>query len=534
MDIKQAILELEIEETMNVSYDLSRTDPGFMAENIFGFNNGRHHEEWYGLLNNRAIQVKGSNPNKPQIRFLHEDEPDAHNNWLMVEAPRDHSKSTVFTVNYPLYEIGRNHNVRIVVASNADETARGFVRQIRTIIDKDKTYKKTFGRLKPQKPTMWRDDAFIVDRDNYKDKDPTVSAVSYGGQVVSKRADIIIVDDLLTFENTRTKEQRQKIHDWFWTVLFPLLKPGGRLIIVGTAWNTKDLYEELLGDHNFDVRLRYDAIVDEEKKQTLWPERWTWEELQRRKSSMGSLAFNRSYRNITANPEDSPFEESWLQAALKRGQNRKFIRAFDYGSWDLGRLTISMGVDLAIGQKEKNDYTAMAVVGRLPDGRKILLYALRRRLTPAQIRNTIKEVARNFNPDIITVESNAFQASIKMDLAEETDLPIEAYNTGGEKYDEEIGINSLAVEFENQKWILPYDSEDIYTVTMTDHLLNGMREFTTEGDEHTEDLLMALWFANGGLRRLTVGAGAGNTVSVGGAPRTRAGVTAGGRRRRRR
>lgn len=520
-EIRQTLADMQAEKLKTRIVMRAKTDPGFMAMNTFGFRNGRHHDEWYGLLSNRAVQVHDPlKPNKPVVRFLQPDEPDATNNWIMVEAPRDHSKSTVFTVNYPLSEIGANHNVRIVVASNAAETSEGFVRQIRTIIAKDKKYKETFGRLKPERPTMWRDDAFIVDRDNYRDKDPTVSAVSIGGQVVSKRADIIICDDLLTIENTRTEKQRQKVRDWFWTVLFPLLRPGGRLIVVGTAWNTQDLYEELLGDVNFEVRLRYDSIVDEKEKLTLWPERWTWEELMKRKSSMGTLAFNRSYRNITANIDDSPFEEAWIMAALKAGKLRRMIRRLDYSGWDLGEMTISIGVDLAISQKSKSDFTAMAVVGRLKDGRKILLYAKRAKMTPAQTRRTIKELAEAFNPDIITVESNAYQASIQMDLAEETDLPIEAYNTGGEKFDEEIGINSIAVEFENGKWVLPYAADDLYTTTMTDHLITGMREFSPGGDEHTEDLLMALWFANGGLRRLQ-GKRKGGTATWGGTRRRR-------------
>lgn len=502
-ELKTAISEMLLEEQLEQEVALAREDPGWLAEYVFGVRNSHHHEEWYGLLTNRAVQVKDIvKPNAPKVRMLKPGEPDAKNNWIMLEAPRDHSKSTVFTVAYPLHEIGKDHNVRIGIASNAADTAEGFTRQIRTIIDKDKKYKRVHGRLKPERPTMWRDDGFIIDRDNYKDKDPTVSAISYGGQVVSKRLDILICDDLLTFENTRTKEQRAKMRDWFWTVLFPLLKPGGRLIIVGTAWNTQDLYEELLGDANFEVRLRYDAIVDEKTKQTLWPRRWSWEEMMKRKESMGTLAFNRSYRNITANIDDSPFEESWIQAALKAGQSRKMIRRLDYASWDLGKMTISIGVDLAISKKAKSDFTAMVVIGRLQDGRKVLLYAKRSKMTPAETRRTIIELAEQFNPDVITVESNAYQASIQMDLAEQTDLPIEAYNTGGEKFDEEIGINSIAVEFENGKWILPYNNEDLYTTTMIDHLTTGMREFSPGGEEHTEDLLMALWFANGGLRRL--------------------------------
>lgn len=495
------VSELLAEQAANDA--LARIDMGWFAEWIFDLENGMHHEEWYALLANRAVQV--GEGNDARVRFLDDKEPDATNNWIMLEAPRDHAKSTCFTVNYPLHEIGNDPNVRIVIASNAQDTSEGFVRSISAVIEQSPDYQRTFGHLKPGRPEKWTDSAIQVRRTNYALKDPTVAAVSIGGQVVSKRADIIICDDILTLQNTRTATQREFVKTWFWTVLFPLLKPGGRLIIVGTAWNSQDLYQELLGDRNFDVRLRYDAIVDESKHITLWPERWTWKEMMLRKGSMGTLAFNRAYRNITTNPEDSPFEETWLQAAIKRGINRRLIRALDYSSWDLGKLTIAMGVDPAISQKKGSDFFAAAVIARTQTGMKIPLYALRRKLTPAQQRGTIRELARAFNPDIIMVESNAYQASLQIDIAEETDLPIEAYNTGGEKFDEEIGLNSLAVEMENGKWIIPYDSNDLYTITMMDHLLNGMRNFAPDGGEHTEDLLMATWMANTGLRHLTSG-----------------------------
>lgn len=477
----------------------AREDLGWFAEYAFDLDNGVHHEEWYAMLQNRAKQVGD------KLVLLKPKDPDVDNKWIMLEAPRDHAKSTCFTVNYPLHEIGNDPNVRIVIASNAQDTSEGFVRSISSIIEQSPDYRRIFGNLKPQKPEKWTDSAIQVRRNNYLLKDPTVAAVSIGGQVVSKRADIIICDDILTLQNTRTQAQREFVKTWFWTVLFPLLKPGGRLIIVGTAWNSQDLYQELLGDMNFQVRMRYDAIVDEEKHITLWPERWTWKEMMLRKGSMGTLAFNRAYRNITSNPEDSPFDESWLQKAIRRGQNRRLIRALDYSSWDLGKLTIALGIDPAISKKKNSDFFAAAVIGRTADGTKIPLYALRRKLTPAQQRGTIKELARAFDPDIIIVESNAYQASLQIDLAESTDLPIEAYNTGGEKFDEEVGLNSLAVELENGKWIIPYDNQDLYTTTMMDHLLNGMRNFSPDGGEHTEDLLMATWMANTGLRKLTAG-----------------------------
>lgn len=492
----------EAEYSLAIADAVARDDIGMFSEHAFTLTNGHHHEEWYAVLGNTAKQV-GTGATA-RIEFLPEGQY-TNNEWIMIEAPRDHAKSTCITVNYPLHAMGKNNNIRVVIASNAQATAEGFVRQISGTIERSRNYRRIFGNLKPDKPDKWSNEAIIINRPDFMLKDPTVTATSIGGQVVSRRADVIICDDILTLNNTRTADQREKVKTWFWTVLFPVLGPGGRLIIVGTAWNSQDLYQELLQNHEFNVRMRYDSIVDEDKHITLWPDRWTWRELMRRKGSMGTLAFNRSYRNITSNPEDSPFDESWLQLAIDKGKNRKLIRTLDYAHWDLGKLTIAVGIDPAISKKQGSDFFAISVIGMTPDRRKIPLYAMRRKLSPAQQRMAILQIAKDFNPDIFIVESNAYQASLQIDMAADTDLPIEPYNTGGEKYDEEIGLNSLAVEMENGVWTIPYDSTDLYTIAMMNHLLDGMRNFTPDGGEHTEDLLMATWLANTGLRHLNSG-----------------------------
>ena len=106
-------------------------------------------------------------------------------------------------------------------------------------------------------------------------KDPTISTTSVEGTILSKRADIIICDDLLNFENTRTPEQRQKIKDWFNLVLLPVLEPKtGRLIVVGTIWQVGDLMEDLLKDPTFDFRKRYQAIIKEPEHGTAQEKLW--------------------------------------------------------------------------------------------------------------------------------------------------------------------------------------------------------------------------------------------------------------------
>jgi len=478
---------------------------GWFNTKVLGFKNNWHHEEWCALLDDTAYQDE----NGGLVWSDTETVTNANNRWLMLLAPRSHAKSTVFTVAYPLWEIARNQNTRIVIVSSTASQSESFLREVSTQLERNVTYKQYFGSMKPQNSEKWTDKEIIVNRTATDLKDPTISATSMGGTVLSKRADIIICDDILSKENTRTADQREKVRQWFFEVLLPVLEPNGRLIVIGTAWNTEDLYHQLMEDTSFDVRLRYQAIMNEATKQTMWPERWDYDTLMTRKHSMGSLAFSQAYQNVVLSSEDAIFKSEWLKRARERGKDRNLLQSFDYSRWDLGSLTISAGVDLAISQRDGSDYTAIAVIGKTKDGTKIPLYLSRKKYSPAETRAAILDVYERFNPSIVKVENNAYQEALRRDMADSTDIPIKGYTTGGEKFDPEVGINSLAVGFENDKWILPYDKEHPNTIKLVDILCDGMLRFPSG---HTEDLLMAVWFADTGLRDLQ---GSSGKMSVG-------------------
>ena len=273
------------------------------------------------------------------------------------------------------------------------------------------------------------------------------------------------------------------------------------LVVHNTAWNVEDLYHETMKQKIYQVRKRYKAITDLDKKKVLWEERWTHEKLMERKQQMGSIAFSKSYQNEAISAEDQIFRPEWLEDA--KSYNRKLVRFVNYAKWDLGAMTVTGGLDLAISQKDGSDFTASAVIGRTKTGVKIPLWLSRDKLSPSQTRQLIIELFERY-PMMkqLTVENNAYQDALVRDMAEQTDLPIRGYNTGGEKFDEELGINSLAVDFENGKWILPYSEDSEYTQRMVDFLVGGMLNFPSG---HTEDLLMALWFSNQAMRDITYG-----------------------------
>jgi hypothetical protein len=145
----------------------ARQNLDFFTEKVLLFDNADHQREWYEVLGNDALKK------------------------IALAAPRGHSTTTAFSVNYPLWEIARNHNIRILMVSNTESQSQGFLREIMGRIERDEEYRLFAGDLKLDKPDKWTEREIIVARDHLSLQDPTITTVGMGGTILSKRADII-------------------------------------------------------------------------------------------------------------------------------------------------------------------------------------------------------------------------------------------------------------------------------------------------------------------------------------------------------
>ena len=224
-------------------------------------------------------------------------------------APRGFGKSTILTITRAVYEIIRNPNVRILIASNTQLQAEVFLREIKFHLEHNPRVLEYFGSFASD--DKWDIREIVVSPRTSSAKESTVTCVGVSGAVASRHYDIIIADDLVDEENSRTEIQRDKVKTWWYKTLVPCCEPDGKIYILGTRYHYLDLYGHLTKNEYADNHQIIPAIYPDGS--TPWPEKFSLEWLQKRKEQMGSIIFNSQYQNDTSLMKGHIFKEEWFR-----------------------------------------------------------------------------------------------------------------------------------------------------------------------------------------------------------------------------
>lgn len=162
----------------------------------------------------------------------------------LILVPRGHLKSSIITVGYSIQTLLKNPDTRILITNATWDNARGFLEQIANYL-RDSDLKDYFGFFQtPQ--TSWTKDAIsIAQRTNAAKRGPSIATAGLEKSLASQHYDLIIHDDIVNDENVTSKEQMNKV-DNFYRASLNLLDPGGETIIVGTRYSVGDVYGRII------------------------------------------------------------------------------------------------------------------------------------------------------------------------------------------------------------------------------------------------------------------------------------------------
>jgi hypothetical protein len=346
-------------------------------------------------------------------RYLTEYKWDVPPDSTLLKFPRGHYKSSL-VVAYLMWRVYRNPNITCLYATNIRELSESFIRELRAYFE-DEDLLNTVWNLRPHiKGNMipdldrtnrraYSDENEAKDRkvvwSNYqlqllrkiKCKEPTIMSTSAKGKSTGSHYNIVIMDDVVDFENSETEAKCKRNKRWAadissvvtrtphtWNV--GVLPDGtvfsetlrGEYVVTGTHYSPFDYYvfiENNAKDTKFAILNRniYANGVDNTDGY-LW--RGFNEELENRlRAELADSpgVFEAQYLNYVNNPAMQVLSTDLVQFVSKeellRGKDDGCIIFTHPDTGKMEQFRPIMAIDPAVSLRHRADYTAITVGG---------------------------------------------------------------------------------------------------------------------------------------------------------------------------
>ena len=217
-------------------------------------------------------------------------------------------------------------------------------------------------------------------------------------------------------------------------------------------------------------------------------------------------SFARKYLCRVLSDDIRRFKKTWLDHMFKQGYGRELL--WQRPTYRGQPMPCYSGVDYGIGKKKKDAKTVVFTIAITPTKRRAVIGIEAGRWTGPEILRKLDEHQKRYDSEICT-ESNAAQKWMGEFADEEEGMPVTQLHTGKNKWDEEFGVESLAVEMKKGLWIAPtgppgYEPAGGTSTdwpTMYAELAEWAQElYDFDPESHTGDRVMASWKAREGAR----------------------------------
>ena len=265
---------------------------------------------------------------------------------LIITCPPRHGKSTLSSVHFPPYLLGRNPSFEVIAATYGQTLSDEFGRKVRDLINAP-LYRDLFPETQVDRRTNSANNVRTTKRGMY-------FATSVGGALTGLGAHALIIDDpIKSRAEAESALERKRAWDWYVSDARTRLLPGGGIIVTATRWHPDDLIGRIIAQSGEKFTLyEFPAIAVEDephrmKGAPLHPERYPLKEL--------------AAIRATLPPRDW---ESLYQC-------RPFLDGGDFFKSDMFRwydtpppgLVWYAGADYAVSESNRADYTAIVLLG---------------------------------------------------------------------------------------------------------------------------------------------------------------------------
>ncbi len=275
---------------------------------------------------------------------------------FFIVAFRGCGKSTIITTSYPIWAIlGKQEKKFVLIVCQTQSQAKQHMMNLRRELENNNLLKNDLGPFK-EESDEWGSSSLVFSNSNAR-----ITAVSSeqsirGLRHNQHRPDLIICDDVEDIASTKTRESRNKTHDWLTSEVIPTGDRNTRLVMVGNLLHEDSLLmrikEDIEKDKMKGVFKEYPLINNE--GEILWQGKYpTYEDIEDEKTKAGNeYAWKREYLLQIVPTEDQAILREWIQYYDVLPTKKKI-----YGG-QISHLEVRIGIDLAIAKSDTADYTA--------------------------------------------------------------------------------------------------------------------------------------------------------------------------------
>jgi predicted phage terminase large subunit-like protein len=411
----------------------------------------------------------------------------------LLLCPRGHGKSKINQSLISHY-ILNNPNERVILVSESDAKAQSFLRGIKMILESSPLIKEIYGDVRGDR---WTDHEITIKGRTVNHSEPSLMCVgSNSGSVTGRHCEWLVIDDLISYTSTRSELLRDRTREWYLTSLLPVLMSGGKISVCGTRYHNQDIYSNMIEELKYKT-LILPAITLENKALIPWlvplkdytdKNNVFIEGLETIRENLGSVIFATQYQNdVSLINKDNIIQSDYIQYynGIEWNDNKLYINNMG-SSIKIGKII--MGVDPAISEKEKADFTAMVVIGKGSDGNFYVLDTLNKHLTFNKQIESVKYLAGKWQINQTNIEQVAYQEALIQELKRKGGLKINPIKPTRDKI---ARLNMVSGFFESHK--VHFDKKNM------NQIINQLLTFTGEGKDH-DDLVDACVYSLWGFR----------------------------------
>lgn len=358
-----------------------------------------------------------------------------------------------------------------------------------------------FGPFVPQNASgrktaqTWGADYFnVFKKQSFDERDYSMVALGWRSKIAGTRTDHLHVDDIQSRVSLNLTQQMYEVFRQDW-----LTRPGemGRTSINGTRVGEDDFYERIMDEIDEDILqvIRFPAIItnDDGEPEPLWPEMFSMEKLDRIRRKVGEEAWSRNYMQEPTSSASATFTEESIQKCLNPLRSTLHDPPKD--------CSVYIGLDPALGSNN-------CVVAATPHEGKLKILFIREDVGLSRneqilgiVEDAILRCMKNGSTvSDVVIEAMVFQKGLSRDerlieMTERYGFRVREHLTGINKYDENIGVPSMALSFMREEIEIPYAGDSV-TRHQADQLIRQLKAWRPlkRGTKLRQDQVMALWF----------------------------------------